>query len=55
MAYSEKQKFKPSNVNYTSKDFSTIKSDLIELISLGLGISCFIFIRIVFFIVSINR
>ena len=30
MAYSEKQKFKPSNVNYTSKDFSTIKSDLIE-------------------------
>ena len=30
MPYSEKQKYKPSNVNYTSKDFSTIKSDLIE-------------------------
>jgi len=30
MPYSEKQKFKPSNVNYTSKDFSTIKSDLVE-------------------------
>ena len=30
MAYTEKQKLKPTNVNYTSKDFSTIKSDLIE-------------------------
>jgi len=30
MPYSEKQKYKPSNINYTSKDFSTIKSDLIE-------------------------
>jgi hypothetical protein len=30
MPYSEKQKFKPSNVNYTSKDFSAIKSDLVE-------------------------
>ena len=30
MAYSEDQKFKPSNVNYTSKDFTSIKSDLIE-------------------------
>ena len=30
MAYSEKQKFKPTNINYTSKDFSTIKADLIE-------------------------
>ena len=30
MAYSEKQKFQPTNINYTSKDFSTIKSDLIE-------------------------
>ena len=30
MAYSEKQKYIPSNVNYTSKDFSTIKADLIE-------------------------
>ena len=31
MAYSEKQKFIPSNINYTSKDFNSIKSDLIEL------------------------
>jgi len=30
MAYTEKQKLIPTNVNYTSKDFSTIKSDLIE-------------------------
>jgi len=30
MAYSDKQKFKPTNINYTSKDFSTIKADLIE-------------------------
>ena len=30
MAYSDKQKYIPSNVNYTSKDFSTIKADLIE-------------------------
>ena len=30
MAYSEKQKFRPTNINYTSKDFSTIKADLIE-------------------------
>jgi|10_taG_2_1085330.scaffolds.fasta_scaffold03676_4 hypothetical protein len=30
MAYSEKQKFQPTNINYTSKDFSTIKADLIE-------------------------
>ena len=30
MAYSEKQKFIPSNIKYTSKDFSTIKTDLIE-------------------------
>jgi len=30
MAYSEDQKFKPSNVNYTSKDFTSIKSDLIQ-------------------------
>ena len=30
MAYSEKQKFIPSNINYTSKDFNSIKSDLIE-------------------------
>jgi hypothetical protein len=30
MAYSEKQKFKPSNITYVSKDFSTIKSDLVE-------------------------
>ena len=30
MAFSEKQKYIPSNVNYTSKDFSTIKADLIE-------------------------
>jgi len=30
MAYTEKQKLKPTNVQYTSKDFSTIKSDLIE-------------------------
>jgi len=30
MAYKEKQKLKPTNVQYTSKDFSTIKKDLIE-------------------------
>ena len=30
MAYSDKQKFVPSNINYTSKDFSSIKADLIE-------------------------
>ena len=30
MAYSDKQKFKPTNINYTSKDFSSIKADLIE-------------------------
>ena len=30
MAYSEKQKYVPSNVNYTSKDFSSIKQDLID-------------------------
>ena len=30
MAYTDKQKLIPTNVNYTSKDFSTIKSDLIE-------------------------
>ena len=30
MAYTEKQKLKPTNVNYTSKDFSSIKTDLIE-------------------------
>ena len=30
MAYSDKQKIQPTNINYTSKDFSTIKSDLIE-------------------------
>jgi len=30
MAYTEKQKIKPTNVQYTSKDFSSIKSDLIE-------------------------
>ena len=30
MAYSDKQKYIPSNVNYTSKDFVSIKNDLIE-------------------------
>ena len=30
MAYGKKQSIVPSNVNYTSKDFSTIKADLIE-------------------------
>ena len=30
MAYSDKQKIQPTNINYTSKDFSTIKSDLNE-------------------------
>ena len=30
MAYSDKQNYVPSNVKYTSKDFSTIKADLIE-------------------------
>jgi len=30
MAYTEKKKIKPTNVKYTSKDFSSIKSDLIE-------------------------
>jgi len=30
MAYTEKQKLVPTNVNYTSKDFSSIKTDLIE-------------------------
>ena len=30
MAYSEKQKYIPSNIKYTSKDFSSIKADLIE-------------------------
>ena len=30
MSYTDKQKLIPTNVNYTSKDFSTIKADLIE-------------------------
>ena len=30
MAYTDKQKLIPTNVNYTSKDFSSIKADLIE-------------------------
>jgi len=30
MAYTEKQKLKPTNVKYTNKDFSSIKNDLIE-------------------------
>ena len=30
MAYTDKQKLIETNVNYTSKDFSTIKADLIE-------------------------
>tara|TARA_R100001443_G_scaffold3476_1_gene10886 strand:+ start:4107 stop:6020 length:1914 start_codon:yes stop_codon:yes gene_type:complete len=30
MAYTEKQKLIPTNINYTSKDFNTIKTDLIE-------------------------
>ena len=30
MAYTEKKKIKPTNVKYTSKDFSSIKADLIE-------------------------
>ena len=30
MAYADKQKIKPTNINYTSKDFSTIKANLIE-------------------------
>ena len=30
MAYTDKQKLVPTNVNYTSKDFSSIKADLIE-------------------------
>ena len=30
MAYTEKQKIKPTNVQYTSKDFSSIKADFIE-------------------------
>ena len=30
MAYTNKQSVIPSNINYTSKDFSTIKADLIE-------------------------
>jgi hypothetical protein len=30
MSYTEKQKVKPTNVKYTSKDFSSIKADLIE-------------------------
>jgi hypothetical protein len=30
MGYTEKQKLIPTNVNYTSKDFSSIKADLIE-------------------------
>ena len=30
MAYSQDQKYKPSNVKYTSKDFTSIKSDLVE-------------------------
>ena len=30
MAYTQKQKDKPTNVQYTSKDFSSIKNDLIE-------------------------
>ena len=30
MAYLEKQKILPTNINYTSKDFSTIKKDLVE-------------------------
>ena len=30
MEYTDKQKIKPTNINYTSKDFSTIKANLIE-------------------------
>ena len=30
MAYTEKQKLKPTNIKYTNKDFSSIKTDLIE-------------------------
>ena len=30
MAYTDKQKLIPTNINYTSKDFNTIKADLIE-------------------------
>ena len=30
MAYSGKQKYIPSNINYTSKDFNSLKKDLIE-------------------------
>ena len=30
MAYTDKQKLIPTNVNYTSKDFNSIKNDLIE-------------------------
>ena len=30
MAYTDKEKLIPTNVNYTSKDFSSIKADLIE-------------------------
>ena len=30
MAYSSKQKYIPSNINYTSKDFNSLKKDLIE-------------------------
>ncbi len=30
MSYTDKQKLVPTNVNYTSKDFSSIKKDLIE-------------------------
>ena len=32
MAYTEKQKLKPTNVQYTSKDFSSIKADLNQLL-----------------------
>ena len=30
MAYTKDNKFQPSNVKYTSKDFTSIKNDLIE-------------------------
>ena len=30
MAYTKDNKFQPSNVKYTSKDFASIKNDLIE-------------------------
>ena len=31
MPYSEKQKLIPSNINYTNKDFSTIKDELVDI------------------------